>query len=658
MSRQAALFPEPPATVKVDTVRQEPVLWVRRLVFFANPSEVIREVPLRRGLNIVWSADPGSAAANVGERGERSGHGAGKTLFCRLLRYCLGEDTFANDELSRAIRTEFPEGLVGAEVVVGGRSWSVVRPIGLTRKVLVGEQSPEELLKSETPGTGIGPLLEAIRVSVLSEAIDEHMPGTREWKSWLIALAWLARDQECAFGHILEWRHSRSKSGSPGLSKEEALSAVRLLSASVSAAELQTITKRDTVAAKRKELEAEVGYLSEAARRIGPPLADAFDIEASLLSADDLTSSALEKRADQRVRELEHRLGAIEGEVELDELREKRQGVLQQLAVIRSQVERTEGLVEVQREQIRALRGERANLDAEEIKARLGPTCPVCSVPIDEALATGCGISHILPDFEKVASHKDRLARDVEACETAIKRYSGQLDEKHAIRKRLEREGDDLDNRIAQAKTRVRDERAARRKDWLAAAQLAADARRLSAAYAARTSARGKIELHAKEEDELKDQAQAYRREHRETLNRMESLFRYVCEGLLGAGTEASLSFTLDKLQAQVRDGGTAMESLKAIAFDISVMLLSMEGRTNLPAFLVHDSPRATDLGLSHYHRLFRFIAKLEALGSPAPFQYIITTTTEPPDELRGEPHLVLSLDGMGEADRLLGRAL
>jgi hypothetical protein len=100
--RQGELFPEPIVAIHPDLTRCEPRLWVRRLMIWEDPEKLIRDIRLRRGLNVIWSPDPGTATATVG-RGDGSGHGAGKTLFCRLLRYCLGEDTFANDDLRRSI---------------------------------------------------------------------------------------------------------------------------------------------------------------------------------------------------------------------------------------------------------------------------------------------------------------------------------------------------------------------------------------------------------------------------------------------------------------------------------------------------------------------------------------------------------------------------
>ena len=51
----------------------------------------------------------------------------------------------------------------------------------------------------------------------------------------------------------------------------------------------------------------------------------------------------------------------------------------------------------------------------------------------------------------------------------------------------------------------------------------------------------------------------------------------------------------------------------------------------------MHDSPREADLDIGPYHSLFTEMAALtkENGGKDnAPFQYIITTTTEPPTEL------------------------
>jgi len=659
MEQQRRLFPEPATTIRVAKSCGEPRLWVRRLVLWANPGELIREVSLRRGLNIIWSPDPGPDAADLGAEGG-SGHGAGKTLFCRLLRYCLGEDAFANDDLHQRIVLAFPEGLVGAEVVVAGTTWGVVRPLGMTRKVRVGEGPPEKLLASESRGTGMDPLLDRITQALLRDAIDEYMPGTKEWKSWLLALAWLARDQECRFGHILEWRHAAADSRSPasGLSKESHLVAARLLLGAISADEIATREKLTEREAERQRLEREVSYLTVTAGRSGRSLAIALGAEPSVLTAESLAAAGIEGTAQNRLLAAEERLNTAESDDDVGELRAALQDILEQMAVIRELQQRTQGLIDIQQEHMRALRGERANLDAEDIKARLGHVCPVCFVPIDEALAKGCGLSHVIPDRDQIAQDSARVVEQLRACGQAVERYRQQLDENGVVLGRLHSREAHVCEQLRGCEERARNLRARRRQDWLIAAKAAEDASRLKHTYSELEVTTRKIAAIEADERCLKQELQAHREHHASTLARMNELFGYICRAMLGATTESSLALTGQGFRADVQVGGTAMESLKAVAFDVAAMLMSIEGRTSLPALLVHDSPREADLGVSHYHRLFRFMARLEAVGAEPAFQYIITTTTDPPEEMINTEAVVLCLQGREPTKRLLKRDL
>lgn len=82
------------------------------------------------------------------------------------------------------------------------------------------------------------------------------------------------------------------------------------------------------------------------------------------------------------------------------------------------------------------------------------------------------------------------------------------------------------------------------------------------------------------------------------------------------------------------------------------------EGKTRHPGILIHDSPQDADPGGVIYASLFDLARKLEAFG-PAPlFQYIVTTTTEPPDEFRDKPWLRLKLRGSPSNQRLLRKDL
>lgn len=89
-----------------------------------------------------------------------------------------------------------------------------------------------------------------------------------------------------------------------------------------------------------------------------------------------------------------------------------------------------------------------------------------------------------------------------------------------------------------------------------------------------------------------------------------------------------------------------AIDSLKVVAFDLAVLAMSIEGRTRTPGFLLHDSPREADLGLSIYHQLFEFARTLEGYGPEPLFQYILTTTPSSVRQrspLRPPAHLTLT---------------
>lgn len=88
MTRQPELFPRTVSNFRPVEGQKEPRLWVRRLVIWRDmASKPIRDIPLRPGLN-VGAYQGGAPIEDV------IGHGSGKTLFCRMLRYCLGEPRY------------------------------------------------------------------------------------------------------------------------------------------------------------------------------------------------------------------------------------------------------------------------------------------------------------------------------------------------------------------------------------------------------------------------------------------------------------------------------------------------------------------------------------------------------------------------------------
>ena len=287
-----SLFPNPAFSLTPEAGRTEPRLWVRRMVIWREPGQVLRDVSLKRGLNIVWSPDPRNAETAMG-------HGGGKTTFCRLLRYCLGEDSFAPETQRRAIRTRFPTGLVGAEVVIDGRVWVVVRALGERRRDIVIENgSLDQPLEERISPTGIEPMREAITKATIGDATT-LMPEALGESAWEAALAWCSRDQECRFGDHLEWRDRNSDSHSPvrGLSVEDRLMVVRALIGALSsdeiAAQKRGYEETRKVTANRSKLE----RLDWQIERLHAELAEALPEVGSLAAGTPLAATGFKTAA-------------------------------------------------------------------------------------------------------------------------------------------------------------------------------------------------------------------------------------------------------------------------------------------------------------------------------------------------------------------------
>ena len=109
----AALATPPPDLAPV-AGREAPAVWVERLAIYKNwppcADTHLRTIELRRGLNIVWARPIGKNAA----ASRLAGHGAGKSTFCRLLRYVLDDTTAGTDEFRKSFET-----------TLGGVGWAL-----------------------------------------------------------------------------------------------------------------------------------------------------------------------------------------------------------------------------------------------------------------------------------------------------------------------------------------------------------------------------------------------------------------------------------------------------------------------------------------------------------------------------------------------------
>lgn len=616
--------------------RSEPRLWVRRLIIWSERGHVVRDIPLRRGLNIVWSPDADTD-------GNPMGHGGGKTSFCRLLRYCLGEDSFGTIDQRQLIASAMPDAHVGAEIMLDGEPWVVVRPIGNPRGRHFVQKGGnlDTAFSEDMPNTTMSPLRQAVAEAIMPEATP-HMPiGSSADDAWEAALAWISRDQECRLLDILEWRAAETQSRSPSraMSKADRLGVVRLLINALQPAEIDASRRaqghrRAAEGAEKKKSRVEATRADVAhglAAAFGGDPQESASLEfwsrtaTTAAQAEEATADPdLERKLeaaeqavtekDAEIRKAENRLSSIEGELA---------GLVGQLKTLAEVLPKREML----------------------LKDATDPKCPTCG--------------------QSVSSHSQAFIADRLAEREALTKRKGDAENQKAA---LETEQDARRYDVAAARQELerRTAKVAELKSALARLASARGYVTLTTSYRSYDVEIARLDAEAKRELEnaskASREADEFRRASQSVVKRLSEHFDAVIRFLIPDGARGDVVLSDGGIQPSVRLHGNlttaAVDSLKVVAFDLAALILSVEGKTQLPGFWLHDSPREADLGLPLYHRLFELVRRLEGLTTAPLFQYIITTTTKPPTELQTTPWLILQLSSAPAEMRLFERDL
>lgn len=659
MPQQHELFDSPKLSLTVPAAVKEPRLWVRRLAIWESPGgQKIRDIALRPGLNIIWSPDGLDDDSTPG--GRAIGHGGGKTLFCRLLRYCLGELRFA-DEIQRArIAVALPNGIVGAEVMLDGVCWAVVRPLGVRRRhVAIADVNLDEIAAGDGATTSIDPLIEAIEQSIVTPGVASLarlQPGQRAWP---IALAWLTRDQECRFDDVLDWRSPASGSDAPlpasGRETGPRREALRAFLAAITEEEQESRRAEEALRTDVTNADREISYLNWDLERRRKRLIDEIGLAEQTLPDMPLLLDVFRKAAEERL------AAAAEipagDTVELTTARNALQQALEALRHLDEQRIRIDAQLPAEKQVLTLLSSEipALSFSAENAASQV---CPICEVPIDRALAEHCKLSHKLHNETecraRLAAKRQEIAdqkQRIEGLETQLRGLQPTI--------ALKRQGVEQAEKRVQAIENVRDARASA---WQTATRLNEGVHQFAGLSTERDEARKRLRNFEDKLSKERETLAAFRDKQGLTFGKISQKFSAIIRCLINDSAKGAVTLSGNGLELVVDVDGdrrtAAIESLKVLAFDLACLCLSVEGSTRVPAFLIHDSPREADLGLSIYDELFRLMRGLETLTAPIAFQYIVTTTTRPPDDVRCDPWLRLILRGAPGSERLMTRDL
>ena len=390
----------------------EPRLWIERFCLWTDRDQPTREIGFKPGLNIIWSPDSSEGDKAIG-------HGAGKTTLCRLLRFCLGENTFAPKEQQDLIASTFPTGKVGIEVHLDGECWAIVRPLRRYNRdvVLRGGTLEQALAATERPTDAMAIFISALQSSFFAGVYDLFPRKVKEDEVWGAALAWLSRDQECRFDGVLDWRHAQTNSESPvrDLKLEERSQVVRALLGCISKDEA-TLDDQNAVAGP-SAAEVEADRLLWAIERLQRSLADKLGAETAP-GIGNLDVELLEHKVREKFPELPP--------LQLTALRRARQNAFAALQRATARVralenDRTARLREYMGSK-ELLTGKRGIVEhyADDVTMAASPACRVCSVPLDRIFEEGCPCSTVDTDVDAVRKRHEQAVAELSTIDVEV----------------------------------------------------------------------------------------------------------------------------------------------------------------------------------------------------------------------------------------------
>ncbi|HSK46629.1 MAG TPA: hypothetical protein VLA05_01325 [Coriobacteriia bacterium] len=503
----------------------------------------------------------------------------------------------------------------------------------------------------------------AFRAEIEDSVFDEEQRRilaemTDVQSAWQYVLAWLTRDQECRLDGLTHWRHPESSSqpsvrnvGDAGLnvlrvvvglySQASNLARKEVAGASSRVEEARAVARQTEARfdALREELRAALGVDSE---RIWPPAVEFLQDEQA---AREKHFESLMALADQKIR----RTSAVSmgpTHVRNEEQLEQAAG---DLARVTQRLTNLEGEVERKRERVRLLEGESAKRWSEVREAK-HPVCPYDDTPLDVDKARFvCPLPRIPDpaDAARAAAETDLTRKEAledlsedERSLTTLKGDKASLDEKvKALRRRIEA------NQLAVAAATSASQAAWATKGMV---RRLAELRRLSD-DALRAKAVAEETLRERQSQQLAGLASF-------STSSLQRWFNSLLQRVLGSEATGKIVLDGNGLRPRIQWRGirrsVALNSLQIVLFDLAAMLCAVEGSSRAPAFLVHDSPREGDLDPWTYARLFEALFEFGPDENTAPFQYIVTTTTDPPQG-RVRSRVRLEISASEEQQRL-----
>lgn len=672
--------------IKVTGNRADPALWVERLEVYAawppNDETNMRRIHLRRGLNILWAT---ALHPENNKKARFSGHGAGKTTFCRLLRYILAENSYGPADFREALHLKEPQAWVLGEVWVENRLWLVGRPLRWSGGGAASFAVPDATIASlstspQPPRDDFSAYEAAIDHAVFQNMEERRLPSSKESLDWLRLVQWLSRDQEFHYSGLSKWRHPDSDHKAPHLSDDERSNLMRMVMGVLNPKEQSLIVRHTELADKHtKAVESRGNHAFAIKQRRADLQKELREALALTELPGDLQDMGLAKQITelkaQWLQPLDLTSLHATHAAEQKALAEKIQSMPEQKLPIEVDIEGIRLELEPLQEELPMLTGEpikphasfkrpRLKLSAYLLeRVRSGPWAGYCSRTRPEAEALEC------PHFvtrQVDGDTKKALAPDT----TRIKTMKAQIAELEKALTPLEKklsEMEEAENQMVEDLQTLQNEHAQiiadrQNEGRLKAQKLDLLFELLHSAANAETQNESTIEiLHKAKRDIDEDLAKA-KTSHQNLLGSLSDHFALLARHLLGNNVTAWVDIKGKAIEPELKAAGrldsSALKVVKYLCFDLAALMLGLtNSKCHHPRFLLHDSPREADLDAGIYHELFTAARELEKTSDSLPaFQYIVTTTEPPPKDFQQPPwRLEPVLDATQAELRFLG---
>jgi len=633
--------------------QSSPKLWIERLAIFSElkMEDCIRSITFRRGLNVIWAHEP-TSGTHTGVHA--AGHGVGKTSLCLLIRYCLGDYAKSVTTLRDELASEFPNGGVGMVIHVEDKIHTVFRYFSAYREGLVAAGSDLESLVSNGIGQQTYKEFESyLATAMMSTVSPQAIPETEQAIEWRHLLSWLTRDQGARFKSFFAWREGEGIGFQR--SRQDPPIVMRAVLGLLEPEESKLLARIHSFQQEQKQSQLRTERLKQEPDLIRRRIES--ELRAWLQVADDLPLRSYDLFKESVVDKIND--AGQKAQVRLDEADKELDHHNDQLFKLRAEHDKLEKLYH-QADEDYQLFG-RARLGNEKAAQEIKNRCvrlQSLTTRCDEGNISFQNCTHIQNEIQKLlnsANLKDR--RDQSALSSIAddfeRREADAKANRDAIKPRLEVCRNQIYS-LEQKGKPIRLKRDTALLEVNRGKSLLSELERWEIAYGSPGAAESIKQAEAEikgishQIDITRLQLKLHEDKRTNRQKRLSELMNDLVQNLFSDDTIGRFVIRDEYFPFQLSvNGGEAYYVLEVLLGDLACLLDSADPGSAFPGLLIHDCPREADMSILLYEKLLALMQRIEqqAFAGEAPYQYIVTTTSPPPIELRDYPFLRETLD-------------